>query len=313
MDKGVERAAALLMCLGEEVAGGVLACLEPNEVRELLDAMHLVGGLPDARLDAVFQRFLADMRAQTPTAAVPGAFARRALERARQQGAPARDDSGVDALRWLDARSVAALLGDEHPQIVAVALSRLEPRHAAQVLACMPAGDRAALIERVASLDDIWLDSWRDLEEALARKLTTSAPVRAGGLDVAARIVGNLQSDERELAMAALAEGQPMLARQIDDRLVSFESLMSLADAELRLLLAEIGDDSLLVALKGAGDALRARIASNLQQDAAQLFQDAFEARGAVPVAEVELAQNAVVGHLRRLIASGRVSLTPAV
>jgi flagellar motor switch protein FliG len=174
----------------------------------------------------------------------------------------------------------------------------------------MPAGDRVDLIGRVAGLDDVWLDSWRDLEEALGRKLASSSQPRLGGLDVAARIVGNLRGPAREQAMAALAEDQPLLARQIDDRLVSFETLMSLPDAELRLLLAGIGDHSLLLALKGAGEGLRARVAANLQRDAAQLFQDAFEARGAVPVAEVEQAQNAVVAHLRRLIASGQVSLS---
>jgi flagellar motor switch protein FliG len=210
----------------------------------------------------------------------------------------------------MDAGTVAELIKNEHPQIIASVLVYLERDHAADVAAQLPDRTRSDVMLRIATLDGIQPTAMRELNDVLAKLLSGSENVKKaplGGPRTAAEILNFMATSVETTTMEAVREYDAELAERIEDQMFVFENLLELDDRAIQALLREVQSDSLIIALKGATQELRDKIFANMSQRAAELLRDDLEAKGPVRVTEVEAEQKQILKIVRRMSDEGLI------
>jgi flagellar motor switch protein FliG len=212
----------------------------------------------------------------------------------------------------MDAESVAELVKDEHPQIVATILVHLDADQAAEILARLSERLRNEVMLRIATLDGVQPAAMRDLDEVLTQLLKGSERVKKttrGGVEAAAEMLNHLGGTLEASVSTYLRETDAELAQQIQDKMFVFDNLVDLDDRAIQLLLREVQSETLIVALKGTSDALQDKIFKNMSQRAAEMLRDDLEAKGPVRLSEVETEQREILRLVRRLAEEGQIVL----
>jgi flagellar motor switch protein FliG len=208
---------------------------------------------------------------------------------------------------------VAELVRNEHPQIIASILVHLEADLASAVLGHFSEALRNDVIVRIATLDGIQPAALRELNDVLLNLLSGSGTVKKtkmGGIRTAADIINHLHGGIDQSVLENLREQDSDLAQKIIDQMFTFENLLDVDDRGIQMLLREIEAETLITALKGASEALRAKIFKNMSQRAASTLKDDLEAKGPVRVADVEHAQKEILKAARRLADDGQLVLS---
>lgn len=320
-EAGLEQAAILLMTVGEEQAAEVFKYLSPKEVQKLGETMARLKTVPRERVDEVIAKFQKAKDEQYSLVGDTDAFIRQVLTRAlgdEKAGLlldrilQGRDVSGIESLKWMDPGSIAELLRNEHPQIVASILVHLERDHASEVLKSLPERMRNDVLLRIATLDGIQPQALQELNEVLSKVLAGGEKLKKtalGGTKATAEILNFLGSQLETAAVESIREHDPDLAQRILDQMFVFENLMDLDDRAIQLLLREVQSESLIVALKGADPALREKIFKNMSNRAAEMLREDLEAKGPVRLSEVEAEQREILKIVRRLADEGQIQL----
>jgi flagellar motor switch protein FliG len=320
-EQGLEDAAILLMSLGEEEAAEVFKHLAPKEVQRLGETIAKTRSVPRERLEQVLDKFsgeVADHSLLVPDSDeyVKGVL-RRALgdEKANLlidrilQGS---DVTGIESLKWMDANSVAELLRNEHPQIVAAILVHLDYDQSSSVLKVFPERQRNEVLVRIATLDGIQPTALKDLNEVMSKVLAGGDRLKKtslGGVKTAAEIINMLGNAVETAVLDYIREADTDLAQKIMDNMFTFDDLERLDDKAIQTLLREVQSESLVIALKGAGAELRERIFKNMSTRAAETLREDLESRGPVRLSEVEAEQKEMLKTLRRLADEGQIML----
>src|SRR5262245_31914737 len=221
---GVERAAILLLTLGESEAAEILKHLGAKDVQRLGRCMAELKNVSREEVRGVLGEFTSTVELQTSLGVGSDEFVRKVLVNALGEEKAANlmerislgeQRKGLDALKWMDARRVADLVRIEHPQIVAIVLSYLESEHAAEVLSCLPENMRADLVTRIATLDGIQPTALAELDEMMEKQFAASGNTAKssafGGLRAAAEIVNRLDSSVGTALMADVGKGDEAL------------------------------------------------------------------------------------------------------
>ncbi len=318
---GSEAAAILLMLLGDDEAADVLSRLEPGEVQHLGAAMFNVADVSEAQVENVFDQFCGRARKRTTIGFGAAPRIRNVMERAlgaeRAETVLARitpptDSRALDALRWMDAKTIAALIEHEHPQIAALVLAHLDPPVAADVLQLLPLDTQPAVIHRVATLETVTQEALDELEKILVREVTrtSSTPATArGGAAEAAKIMNNTRPGTDQRIIRQLAKVDKKLAQTIEDEMFIFDNLIDVDEKNLGTLLRNVENEVLVIALKGADEKLREKIFGCMSSRAADSIRDEMEERGPMRLAEVLEAQKEVLATARRLADAGTIML----
>jgi flagellar motor switch protein FliG len=222
------------------------------------------------------------------------------------------DASGIEGLKWMDAPSVAELIKNEHPQIIASILAHLERDHASSILSNFPERTRNEVVLRIATLDGIQPNALRELNDVLTKLLSGGGRVKKttmGGVRAAAEILNFIGSTNEASVIESVRQYDPELAQQILDEMFVFDNLLDLDDRGIQLLLREIQSESLIIALKGANEELREKIFKNMSQRAGEMLREDLEAKGPVRVSEVEAEQKEILKTVRRLADEGQLVL----
>ena len=224
-----------------------------------------------------------------------------------------RNTKGLDALKWMDARAVAEIIRLEHPQIIAIVLSYLDPDHAAEVLSFLPERLRPDVVMRIALLDGIPPAALQELDEILEKQFAGSDNVKSspgvGGIKRAADILNFMESSVESQILETIKEADADLSQQIQDKMFVFENLVDVDDRGIQALLREVSTDTLIIALKGADEAIKEKIFKNMSKRAAEMLKEDLEAKGPVRVSEVEAAQKEILAIARRMAESGELVL----
>ena len=320
-DKGLEDAAILLMSLGEEEAAEVFKHLEPKEVQGLGETIAKLKSVPRDRVEKVLTRFAddsTDLGVLVPdTDEYIKAVLRKALgeEKANLlidriiQGS---DVTGIESLKWMDAGSVAELLRNEHPQIVAAILVHLDPDQCSSVLKSFSDRHRNEVMVRIATLDGIQPQALKDLNEVLSRVLAGGTQIRKstlGGVKPAAEIINLMGSSLETSVLDYIRESDADLAQKIMDNMFTFDDLGKLDDKGFQALLKEVQTESLIIALKGATPEIREKVFKNMSSRAAETLREDLESRGPVKLSEVESEQKEMLKIVRRLADEGQIAL----
>jgi flagellar motor switch protein FliG len=212
----------------------------------------------------------------------------------------------------MEAQSVAELLRNEHPQIVAAILVHLEYDQTSQVLKLLPDRMRNEVLMRVATLDGIQPAALKDLNEVLSNVLSGSDRARKsqlGGVKSAAEILNMMGSSVETSVLDYIRESDGDLAQNIMDNMFTFDDMIKLDDKAIQMVLKEVQSESLVISLKGATPELRERIFKNMSSRAAETLREDLEARGPVRVTDVEAEQKEMLKIVRRLVEEGEISL----
>jgi flagellar motor switch protein FliG len=321
-DDGVEQAAILLLSLGEEEAAEVFKYLAPKEVQKLGAAMTRLDAVTRERVAGVLDRFDETAAGQTSlggdakdyirgvlTRALGADKATFILERILQGG----DTSGIESLKWMDPASVAELLKGEHPQIIASVLVHLERDHAADILGRFTGALRNDVVLRVATLDGIQPVALKELNDVLSKVLAGGdnniKKSALGGVRAAAEMLNFLGNAAETEVLEAVRGHDAELAQKVLDEMFVFDDLAGLDDKAVQLVLREVQSEALVVALKGASEAIREKVFANMSQRAGEMLRDDLESKGPVKVSEVEAQQKEILKIVRRLAEAGEISL----
>jgi flagellar motor switch protein FliG len=311
----------LLLSLGEDAAAEVLKHLGPKEVQKLGHAMAAVKSVPRDKIEQLIDEVGAhtakgaslsadqDMIRSMLTKALGDDKAANLIGRILQGG----DTAGIESLKWMDAATVADLIKNEHPQIIATILVHLEYDHAGEILKLFTERLRNDVLLRIATLDGVQPVALRELNEAMTRLMAgASANVKKaamGGIRHAAEILNFVGQAAETAIVDNVREYDPDLAQKILDEMFVFENLMEVDDRGIQLLLREIQSDSLILALKGASPELREKIFKNMSQRAAEMLKEDLESKGPVRLSEVEGEQKEIIKIARRLADEGQIQL----
>ena len=318
---GTERAAILLLTLGEQEAAQILKHMSAKEVQRVGAAMAKVKNVSRNEVEKVVAEFTTNVEAQTSVGIGADEFLRKALVNALGEDKAAaiidrisigRSTKGLEALKWLDARAVAELVRLEHPQMIAIVLAYLESDHAAEVLQLLPSGMRADIVVRIATLDGVQPTALTELDDIIEKQFSGNSSAKTsllGGAKAAADIMNALEPSHESSIMEQITKSDEQLATTIQDLVFVFDDLIDLDDRSMQELLRQVPGDQLLLALKGADEPLKEKIFKNMSQRAAEMLKDDLEAKGPVRVADVEGAQKIILQTARKLAAAGTIAL----
>jgi flagellar motor switch protein FliG len=320
-DEGIEKSAMLLLSLGEDEAAEILKHLGPREVQKLGHAMAQLKSVPRERVEAVLDELEQHSAKGTPldvdeakikamlTKALGDDKAANLISRILQGG----DTAGIEGLKWMDAATVADLVKNEHPQIIATIMVHLEFDHAGEILKHFTERLRNDVLLRIATLDGVQPEALRELNDAMKRVLAGASgnikKTSMGGIRHAAEILNFVGQAAETSILDNVREYDPDLAQKILDEMFVFENLLEVDDRGIQLLLREIQSDSLILALKGSSPELREKVFKNMSQRAAEMLKEDLEAKGPVRVSEVEGEQKEILKTARRLADEGQIVL----
>jgi len=321
VESGVEDAAIILMSIGEEEASEVFKHLLPREVQRLGETIAKLKAVPRERYERVVEDFLKLAEAEHLLVADSDEYVRSVLRKALGEEKASlllerilagNDVTGIESLKWMEAQSVAELLRNEHPQIVAAILVHLEYDQTAQILKLLPDRMRNEVLMRVATLDGIQPAALKDLNEVLSNMLAGSDRTRKsqlGGVKSAAEILNMMGSSVETTVLDYIREADGDLAQKIMDNMFTFDDMIKLDDKSIQMVLKEVQSESLVISLKGATPELRERIFKNMSSRAAETLREDLETRGPVKVTDVEAEQKELLKIVRRLVEEGEISL----
>lgn len=318
-EDGVLKSAILLMTLGEEAAVEVFKFLGPKEAQKLGMAMANLNNVTRDQVDGVLKEFCAKAGEKTTLGMASDEYIRTVLTKALGSDKAANlidrilhggDTSGIEGLKWMDSASVAELIRNEHPQIIATILVHLDRDQASEVLGFFPERLRTDVILRIATLEGVQPAALRELNDVLTKLLTGGDKIKKsamGGVRAAAEILNFFGSADEASVITGIRDYDPDLAQKIQDEMFVFDNLMDLDDRSIQLLLREVQSETLILALKGTSPELREKIFKNMSQRAAEMLRDDLEAKGPVRLSEVEAEQKEILKTVRKLAEEGQI------
>jgi flagellar motor switch protein FliG len=212
----------------------------------------------------------------------------------------------------MDARSIADMIQAEHPQVVAIILSVLEPMVAADVLSFLPGDSRAEVIQRVASLETVQPSAMVELEAIMKKQFSTNSSAKSssfGGVKAAASIMNLTKTALEAAVMGGLRDLDPDMMQKIQDNMFTFENLTGVDNKGIQTIMRNVEPDLMMKALKGASDAVKDKFLGNMSERARGMFKDDMEALGPMRLADVEEAQKIIMRAARKLADAGDLVL----
>ncbi len=318
-EQGLHDAAILLMSLGEAEAAEVFKHFSPKEVQKLGETIARMRTVSKDTMDTVVQRFTNEAAAQSLLVSDTNNYVRSVLKLALGEDKASLlidrilqggDVSGIESLKWMDPISVAELLRNEHPQIVAATLVHLDTDQAAAILMQLTDRQRSEVLLRIATLEGIQPSALKDLNEVLFQVLAGGDKVRKsslGGVKAAAEIINLLGSNMDAVVLESIRSHDTDLAQKIMDKMFVFDDILKLDNKSIQLVLREVASETLVVALKGASQELRDKFLSNMSSRAAEGMREDLESRGPMRLSEVEAQQKEVLKTVRRLSEEGQI------
>jgi len=318
---GAERAAVLLMSLGEQDAAEVLKLMGPKEVQRVGAVMATLNNVSKQQVGEVLQDFVSTVDEQTNLGIGNEDYIRNVMVKALGEDKAGgmidrilmgHNSKGLEALKWMDPRAVAEIIRLEHPQIIAIVLAYLDSDHAAEVLNFLPERVRPDILMRIAALDGIQPQALHELDEIMEKQFSGNNNVKSssvGGLKAAANILNFLETSAESEILEHIKEADGQLGEKIQDLMFVFDNLADVDDRGIQALLREVSSESLIMALKGADEGVKEKVFGNMSKRASEMLRDDLEAKGPVRLSEVEAAQKEILAVARRMADSGEIML----
>lgn len=314
-----DKSAVVMLTLGDELAAEVFKHLNAHEVKQIGGAMVNMAGFSHQQMAAVLQQFEQDSSEYAALSLNTNDYLRSVLVKAlgedrasslledlldTQQGS-----NGMETLNFMEPQAVYDLICEEHPQIIATILVHLKRNQAADVLGKFDDRERNDIMLRIATFGGVQPAALQELTEVLNTLLDGQNLKRSkmGGVRPAAEILNLMKTQQEASAIEAVRDFDQELAQKLIDEMFLFENLIEVEDRHIQRLLQEIENETLLIALKGANDALRTKFLANMSRRQAELILDDLASRGPVRLSQVEAEQKTILNIVRKLAESGEI------
>ncbi|KYP11829.1 MAG: flagellar motor switch protein FliG [Limnobacter sp. CACIAM 66H1] len=318
---GIQKGAILMLSLGEEEAAEVFKYLGPKEVQRLGQQMSKTKDVPIERIEEIAGEVVNLAQSQSALGLDSDAYIRSVLTKALGEDKAGflldrilqgSDTSGIEGLKWMDPATVAELIKNEHPQIIATILVHLERDFAAAILNLFVDRLRSDVVLRIATIDGIQPNALLELNDVLSKVLAGGDKLKKttlGGVRAAAEILNFVGTTSEKTVLDTIREYDNELSQRIQDEMFTFDNLLDIDDRGMQSILRDVQTDLLVIALKGADEAIREKVFKNMSSRAAEALRDDLESRGPVRLSEVEAAQKDVLKVARKLADAGEVVL----
>lgn len=320
-EKGLQKSAILMMAVGEDAAAEVFKHLSPREVQQLGSAMAGLSAVTREEMAEVLSEFRSETEQYLALNVDSSSFIKSVLNKAlgEERALSVIEDilesrdpgGGIDSLNWMDATSVAELIKDEHPQIIATILIHLDRQKSSEVLGFFTERLRNDVILRIATFGGVQPGALQELTDVLTKLLAGQSLKRSrmGGVRTAAEIINLMSTAHEEAVIDGVRTHDADLAQKIIDEMFLFENLLEIDDRGIQRVLKEVATESLIVALKGAQQELRDKFIRNMSTRAGEMLREDLDALGPVRVSQVEAEQKAILQVVRRLAEAGEIQI----
>lgn len=319
--EGPERAAILLMTLGEEKAAEILRHMTPDEVQTLGTAMTSINTITQQHIRGVLDTFIENLGNQSALSigtqdflhkTLTGALGRDKANNMMSQVLIDSNPKGLETLKWMESSSVANVIRNEHPQIIAIVLAHLSRDKAGAVLDLLSEEIQTDVMVRVASLDKVHPAALEELDEIMQRRFEEEPDVvitGIGGIDAAAEILNSVSSETEKRVFESFKDLDGDMSDKIQEKMFVFENLLALDDRGMQLLLRGIAQDKVVKALKGASEEIQEKVFRNVSKNASDMMRDDLQATGPMRLKDVEDVQKEIMAIAQRLADEGQISL----
>jgi flagellar motor switch protein FliG len=318
---GPQKAALVLMSLGQEASTLVFKNLTADEIKNLGVQMTTIRGVKKEISDEVLQEFTSKFHEEDSVYVTGDDFFRNLLPSVVDELAAddlltaieqAKENIPFKYVREIDPKVLANFIKSEHPQTIAVILVHLGYERAGETLGYLPEAMQFEVMNRIAQLDTVPPDLIREVDEVLERELLSISKERhqvLGGIQAVAEILNYTERRSGESILQSMEEVDSELAEKVRKLMFVFDDLAAVNDLGIRELLKEISNEELTLALKTCSDELKNKIFKNLSQRAAQMLEEDLSVLGLVRLSEVEAAQQSILNAARRLEKEGKLIL----
>ena len=323
---GPEKAAVLLMSLGEDAASKVLSHMDEREIQNIGNYMASLGEVDAKEMDDINKEFFdmvsfgmgglgvsgVDFLRNTLSKALDPEKAEEIINNITLPGDEMTLGGGIDTVRSLEPQVISSFLINEHPQTAAIILAHLDPQVASKAIAELPEENRTEIMYRLATLERVTPTVIRELDESLQQEFRSSGVVsgnKLGGVDIVAKMMGGLDRTTEQAILTEMDEVDQPMADQIRALRFTFEDILKIDDPGIQLILKEINQEDLLVGLKTASDELKEKLFTNMSERGAMMMKDDLESLGPTKISDVEKGQQKVIAVIKKLEEDGKVSV----
>jgi flagellar motor switch protein FliG len=318
---GIDKSAALLMALGEDLAGDVLRHLKQPEIHKVTAAMvklEKVSGEDVKSLTTDYEEALMD---HSLVGLDGGQYMQNVLSKTHGDAKASEmmhdfllhsSAEGLEAIRVMEPRTISNIVQREHPQVIAFVLASLDPDRASQVLDYIPENLQGEILYRISTMQGIHPNVVNELEEAVKNHVSRNAAgtiSNVGGLKFAAEVINRTDRTKEQRIMEHIKSIEEPIYKAIEEQLFVFEDIVQLDDRTLQSILKEVTTDVLVVALRATDQSAQDKFFGNMSTRAANIIKEEMEMRGPVRLKEVEQAQQDLIAVAKGLEQAGKITL----
>lgn len=318
--RGIDKAAILVNYLGKDAIKVLFQKMEDTDIKKVLHLMTkfkiVQVGITKKVLEEYYEmlseseEFIFSAQMQSKETIIDALGEERARGILGGLNMNTGSSRTLESLEMVDAKSLSTFLVNEHPQTVAVILAHLEPEKKGDVLRRLPESLQAEVVLRMANLDNVDPELIAEIDKVLKNQLSASHTVEQaslGGVQPVAEMLNVMDKNTEQSIMSRLEEKDPLLAEEIRKLMFVFEDIAKIDNRGIQILLKEVPNDKLLLALKTAHEDIRNKIFKNISARAAEMLREDLNNMGPARLSDVEGAQQEIVNAARRLEAEGKI------
>lgn len=318
---GSEKAAILLLYLGNEVTSKVFEHMDDNEIKKISKSMAKLGHVSRSSIMEVVEEFTEVINPESGIFSQGEEFVRKILEKAL---GPAKADmlmeelqassygDLVDILSNMDAKSIANFLSQEHPQTIAVILAKLKSKQTSEIISLLPQELQAEVVLRIADVEQVSPEILQEIDEVMKREIKSMGGVqryKVGGVEKVVDMFNHFDRSKEKQILDKLDVLSPPLSEIIRKHLFTFDDVFALDDRSIQSIMREVSNDTLTLAMKTSPDEVKDKIFRNISSRAAEMIKEDLEVMGPVRLSDVEKAQSEIIKIVRKMEEEGKVVL----
>lgn len=319
---GAEKAAIMMLAVGEEGASRLFGLMDDEEIREISQSMANLGTIDSKIVEKLFHEFVDQM---SSTGSLTGSM--DSTERLLAKVLPDERVKGImeeirgpagrtmwDKLANVNEQVLANYLKNEYPQTVAVILSKIRPEHAGKVLSTLPESFAMEVVMRMLNMESVQKEILDDVERTLRTEFMSNLArtQRRDSHEMMAEIFNSLDRNTEAQFLTSLEDRNKEAAEKIKSLMFTFEDLLKLDTSGVQTLLREVEKDKLAMAMKGSSEEIRNLFFSNMSERAGKILREDMEAMGPVRLRDVDEAQVAIVNVAKELADKGELMIADA-
>lgn len=321
---GSERAAALLIALGSDVAAEILKNLDEDSINTLSREIAKIDKLAVGDKEELIGQFMLELRNKKKATfggenvakdILVSAFGDEKAEEILHKLTRKNLEKGFDFLKEIDSELLTAFLQNEHPQTIAVTLAHLPSEKSAKILQELASETAKEVAKRMARMDKTSPEAVIEIARVIWKKYENMKSSGAGlqdsgGIDKLASILNYMSGDHEKRLMDHFDIEMPKVSKEIRNKIYTFENILNLTHQEIRLLVDELGDDLIIAkAIKGAGDEIRFKILRNMSRNRATDVLSESEAMGPLRLSDITAARDEIVQVMKKLNDEGMITI----